>query len=1056
MDEPGGTPGSGWDVRLDLSGVAGTPAAPSPAGGSAFGGTPGDAALPGGKRGERPRRTSPESPLLAGADASSSSSGSPNENDRARSNPPSPRGASPRGASPRGDALERGAPDDAPSDAASAPPAATGEARRVTPLEQRRRDALEAKQRRLDGIMSRVAAARAPRDEDARDGTSGEPREWNVGGPDAAATPSASSSSAPSDPPEPGSVESPAAEREPPREPREEAEAYSASPALSSEVSEDWDDFLVDVTPPTRPPPPTPAKRVPDVPDVPAETGTGTGTGTGDRDGDRVRDRDGDGRGDGEVTPVTPRDASPSERSERRFATPGLGLGLDASLVASSPPPLGGSREGVGSPLQTFATPESPPTPRGASPSFARGRSRLGAAATGADDPSSSSRGGGGGSPAAGRNENDNDASAERARVRARSARPLTDGAASFMARLGAARRQVKGEGAGGGREEAGAGGGRRRTDEGDGDGEGEGEGDVGNRHVRSWLSDSAEAAAAFSLARRPPRSPAPARAEAPGTPGTPGTPRGRRDSPGIVPAGMASSPGTPADPRRGASLDKAAAARRIMRAAASPVARAGTPVRPSASGSMGPAAAASDRSAARSSERKRDAARRIMLAAAAKKASAGVGGSPAGAATSLGGDDSFDAADALFSPMRRGGDASERSELASAIAPKPTAARGLVLEDLEAVREGFPPGNDSEAPSGVLRTLEDERAPPEGERALAPPSVLSPPSPLLTPPGAGGAPASSPPRPASPTYDGEPPSDGGAFAFAFDASPNPSREGSKQRSERVAKSIAVVSDTENETEAETEAPLARGTSARPPPNAVSYDTDGGYQTASQGEGLGFAAVDFSDVASLRSALEHAELRLEEKEWEREALAARVAEAERARARDVSSATETQLGRLREEVDRNAYLRRLLKRAEQTRGAARTREKEARARAVALEREFQTHRQGAERDLQRADEELAGLRRRVGAERARGQALEARLEETEREFAEHRERSASTRRALGVALAVVLALCLRVWLGPRVAPEATRTTTRFPHSRYGHMDVPGGRGGLGGVGFGPG
>ena len=91
------------------------------------------------------------------------------------------------------------------------------------------------------------------------------------------------------------------------------------------------------------------------------------------------------------------------------------------------------------------------------------------------------------------------------------------------------------------------------------------------------------------------------------------------------------------------------------------------------------------------------------MLAAAAKKASAGVGGSPAGAATSLGGDDSFDAADALFSPMRRGGEANERSELASAIAPKPTAARGLVLEDLEAVREGFPPGNDSEAPSGGL-----------------------------------------------------------------------------------------------------------------------------------------------------------------------------------------------------------------------------------------------------------------------------------------------------------------------------------------------------------------
>ena len=166
------------------------------AGGSAFGGTPGDAALPGGKRGERPRRTSPESPLLAGADASSSSSGSPDENDRARSNPPSPRG----GASPRGDALERGAPHDAPSDAASAPPA-TGEARRVTPLEQRRRDALEAKQRRLDGIMSRVAAARAPRDADARDGTPGGPRSGMWEGRTRRRAPA--SSSAPSDPPSP-------------------------------------------------------------------------------------------------------------------------------------------------------------------------------------------------------------------------------------------------------------------------------------------------------------------------------------------------------------------------------------------------------------------------------------------------------------------------------------------------------------------------------------------------------------------------------------------------------------------------------------------------------------------------------------------------------------------------------------------------------------------------------------------------------------------------------------------------------------------------------------
>ena len=145
-------------------------------------------------------------------------------------------------------------------------------------------------------------------------------------------------------------------------------------------------------------------------------------------------------------------------------------------------------------------------------------------------------------------------------------------------------------------------------------------------------------------------------------------------------------------------------------------------------------------------------------------------------------------------------------------------AADGVVSNDDEEDEEEEPPFGepqglpaeacDMEALQNCLGAMMAQTdSLPEGERALAPPSVLSPPSPLLTPPGAGGAPASSPPRPASPTYDGEPPSDDGAFAFAFDASPNPSREGSKPRSERVAESIAVVSDTENGTDAETEAP---------------------------------------------------------------------------------------------------------------------------------------------------------------------------------------------------------------------------------------------------------
>ena len=238
---------------------------------------------------------------------------------------------------------------------------------------------------------------------------------------------------------------------------------------------------------------------------------------------------------------------------------------------------------------------------------------------------------------------------------------------------------------------------------------------------MRSWLSDSAEAAAAFSLARRPPRSPRRRGPRRPGRPGRPGRRAGGAIRRGSSPRGWRRPRGTPvADPRRGASLDKAAAARRIMgarrrrpsrgRERPSGLPRRGRrdPRRPRPIGPPldRPSVSATPRGASCSPRRRR----RRAPASADPRRRGGVSR----------GDDSFDAADALFSPMRRGGDASERSELASAIASKPTAARGLVLEDLEAVREGFPPGNDSEAPAGFFGPSRTNARRPRATRARA------------------------------------------------------------------------------------------------------------------------------------------------------------------------------------------------------------------------------------------------------------------------------------------------------------------------------------------------
>ena len=377
----------------------------------------------------------------------------------------------------------------------------------------------------------------------------------------------------------------------------------------------------------------------------------------------------------------------------------------DSASTRPSSPLLRRPQEGL--PFRRSRRPNRRTTPRGASPSFARAGGRSGRRRDGRGRPflllarrrRDVPRGG--------------SERKRRRRLRRAGARQGEVGAASHRrrgvvhgARLGAARRQVKGGGRG-------EGGGRRRAREAGGGGRmkgteaetREGEGDVGNGHVRSWLSDSAEAAAAFSLARRPPRSPAPARAEAPGTPGTPGTPRAAARFAGDRPRGDGVVPG---DARRGSPSRRVArqsgggaadharggVARREGGERPSGLPRRGRrdPRRPRPIGPPldRPSVSATPRGASCSPRRRR---RRAPASADPPPARRRLSGATIRLTRRM----------PLFSPMRRGGDASERSELASAIASKPTAARGLILEDLEAVREGFPLGTTRRRRAGFF-----------------------------------------------------------------------------------------------------------------------------------------------------------------------------------------------------------------------------------------------------------------------------------------------------------------------------------------------------------------
>ena len=247
MTEPGGSPGSGWDVRLDLGSV-GTPLA----------GPSGNASPTGDAAGTHARRKSGDfagtSPRADGA--ASGSSSSPDENVSARSNPPSPRDRSPRSRSPRPPSpSDEDDPHRAQQHSTPSPVAR----RSVTPLpfEQRRRDALAAKQRRLDGMMGKLSAVRTGReaspagsvgsaesddthdgDDDAVDRPS--PRPPNLGEPSRHPLDTEQDERLLARRASP--VGSPVAK--PPR-----ADEDAVSPTLtdgSASVSDDWDDLLAD------------------------------------------------------------------------------------------------------------------------------------------------------------------------------------------------------------------------------------------------------------------------------------------------------------------------------------------------------------------------------------------------------------------------------------------------------------------------------------------------------------------------------------------------------------------------------------------------------------------------------------------------------------------------------------------------------------------------------------------------------------------------------------------------------------------------------------------
>lgn len=180
-------------------------------------------------------------------------------------------------------------------------------------------------------------------------------------------------------------------------------------------------------------------------------------------------------------------------------------------------------------------------------------------------------------------------------------------------------------------------------------------------------------------------------------------------------------------------------------------------------------------------------------------------------------------------------------------------------------------------------------------------------------------------------------------------------------------------------------------------------------------------AAALSEMSALREEVVRLREELDGARWSREALEARVVEAEKiaadARSKTLETAldpqnqlTPEQVAALRAEIEQVEYLKRLLARAEQMRNAARAETKKAR----------EKHEQDLEivrREVGAMDEEMDNLRKRVKNDKAKIEAMERATIEAADEFATLYARQENTRRLLAAAFLVVLLLLVRLFMG---------------------------------------
>ena len=163
--------------------------------------------------------------------------------------------------------------------------------------------------------------------------------------------------------------------------------------------------------------------------------------------------------------------------------------------------------------------------------------------------------------------------------------------------------------------------------------------------------------------------------------------------------------------------------------------------------------------------------------------------------------------------------------------------------------------------------------------------------------------------------------------------------------------------------------------------------------------------------------MEKLEMRLEESGWEKEALETRLAEAEATLAR-TDAVNGARISQLSAEVQQNDYLRRLLKRAEETRNAARMQAKEARVRLEIRERELESR----QIEIDRMEAERDGLRRRILTEKRRSEAMERTIEAQNDELEESHGRRVTMTQLAGLLVCFLVILWMRIRYGPREIP----------------------------------